>query len=399
MTDRIGIGVLTRLVSREIVDDVLAETGKVEQRKRLLPARVVVYYVMAMCLFFGEAYEEVMRRLVGGLRYIGSWRSDWTVPTGSAISQARTRLGSEPLKALFERVAVPIATPGTRGGWYQSWRVMAIDGVVLDVADTPENDAEFGRSGNHLAQSPFPQLRVVGLLECGTHACVAARVGAYREYERQLAVDLVGEMTPEMLIIADRGFYSYDLWKEMNRSGAQFLWRVIDNKTGPELPVYELLPDGSYRSAVVPKSMRTAMRRGKIRTLHPHEIPVRVVDYQITDRDGDTIRLITSILDHEMAPAIELAALYQQRWEIELVFDEIKTHQMEGPRPLRSKLPDLVRQELWALLLTHYAIRQLITEAAEQIDDDPDRLSFIRTLRVIRRQVTDQAAFSPHTPD
>lgn len=400
LTDRIGIGVLTRLVTRDVVDEVLARTGKVERRSRLLPARVVVYYVMAMCLFFNEAYEEVMRRLVGGLQFMGTWRSDWTVPTGSAISQARTRLGAEPMKALFEELAVPIATAGTRGAWYQSWRLMAIDGVVIDVADTPLNVEAFGRSGGtgHWS-SPFPQVRIIGLVECGTHACVAAQLAPRHEYERQLAAKLVGDVEPDMLILADRGFYSYDLWKTFRATGAQLIWRSKMGQSAPDLPVKKLLPDGSFESSLAPKSMRSDINRGKNRRIDLYEIPVRVIDYEVADRNGETIRLVTSIMDHETAPAIEIAALYQERWEIELIFDEIETHQMAGSRVLRSKTPVLVQQEVWALLLTHYAIRHLITEAAEQSDQDPDRLSFIRSLRVIRRQVTDQAAFSPQETD
>lgn len=394
LTDRIGIGVLTRLVSRDLVDEVLLETGRREQRSRALPARVVVYYVLALSLFFADAYEEVMRRLVGGLQFLGTWRKGWQVPTTGAISQARTRLGAEPMRALFERVAIPMAPSTMPGAWYQSWRLMAIDGVVLDVPDTPTNAAAFQRSGNHIANSPFPQVRIVGLVECGTHAVVAASPGSVGEYERELAEQLFPAMTDDMLILADRGFYSYDFWKAARSTGAQLLWRI---KTHVNLPVYETLPDGSYRSALLPKSMRSDMARGKTRRIDRYEIPVRVVDYQIANRDnsGEIIRLVTSITDHETAPAVELAALYHQRWEFELVLDEIETHQTGGSRVLRSKTPELVKQEIWGLLLTHYAIRHLMTEAAEQDHIDPDRLSFLRTLRVVRRHITDQAAFSP----
>lgn len=361
----------------------------------MLPARAVVYYVLALNLFFTDAYEEVMRRLVGGLACLGSWRKEWTVPTSGAISQARTRLGEEPLRELFERVAVPLARPGLRGAWYQSWRVMAIDGVVLDVPDTPANAEEFGRSRNSVADSPFPQLRILGLAECGSHAVVAAAIGGIGEYERELAQDLLHAVEPGMLVLADRGFYSYDLWNAVRQTGADLLWRL--KARNPELPVYETLPDGSYRSALLPKSMRSELRLGRKRLPEKYEIPVRVIEYQVIDRDSgtDTIRLITTVMDPELAPATELAALYHERWEIELIFDEIEIHQTGHPRVLRSRTPQLVKQEIWALLLTHYAVRHLMAEAAEQADTDPDRLSFMRSLRVIRRQVTDQAAFSP----
>jgi hypothetical protein len=394
LTDRIGIGVLTRVVRRDLVDEVLVETGRKEMRSRSLPARVVVYYVMALSLFFGDAYEEVVRRLVGGLQFLGSWRKDWKVPTTSAISQARSRLGEAPMRALFERVATPLASASMSSAWYHSWRLMAIDGVVLDVPDTPANAAEFGRSANSLAASAYPQVRILGLAECGTHAMVAASIGAMSQYERELAADLFPALTDDMLVLADRGFYSYDFWEAARATGADLLWRV---KNQIVLPAYEWLPDGSYRSALLPKSMRSDMARGKYRRIDRYEIPVRVIEYQITNRDNseEVIRLVTSLTDHELCPAAELAALYHKRWEFELILDEIETHQTGHPRVLRSKTPDLVKQEIWGLLLSHYAIRHLMAEAAENGDTDPDRLSFIRSLRVVRRHITEQAAFSP----
>ncbi|HEU5006932.1 MAG TPA: IS4 family transposase [Jatrophihabitantaceae bacterium] len=400
LPDRIGVGVLTRLIPRDLVDDVLVEVGRVEQRRRLLPARVVVYYVLALCLFFGDAYEEVMRKLVGGLQWLHSWDTRWDVPTASALCQARQRLGEEPLRALFDRVAAPMLEAGTGPGWCGPWRVMAIDGVILDMPDTVENVEQFGRSGNHLADSPFPQARVVMLAECGTRAVVSAEIGGCHDGERDLAWGFLDRIDDQMLVLADRGFYSYEFWQQVRATGAQTLWRV---KTQIVLPVQKRLPDGSYLSALVPKSMRSAVAGGKARRLDRYEIPVRVIDYTITNRSTDsqpdaepeTIRLVTSILDHELAPAAELAALYHQRWEIELALDEIQTHQMGRPRVLRSRSPQMVKQEIWALLLSHYAIRHLIYEAADQTDSDPDRVSFMRTLRIVRRQVTDQAAFSP----
>jgi len=234
LTDRIGVGVLTRLIDRDLVDDVLAETGRAERRSRLLPARVVVYYVLGLCLFFGDAYEEVMRLLVEGLRFCGSWRKDWQVPTTGAIAQARQRLGAEPLRLLFGRVAVPCAQRGTPGAWLGSRRLMAIDGFVLDVPDTDGNDAAFGRSGGEKNPAPFPQVRLVGPGECGTHAIVAARLAAWRASERALAEELIADFGPGMLVIADRGFYGCRLWQAAAATGADLLWRMQD---GPNLPV------------------------------------------------------------------------------------------------------------------------------------------------------------------
>lgn len=402
LTDRIGIGVLTRLVSRDLVDEVLAETGRVERRRRLLPARVVVYYVMALCLFFGDAYEEVMRKLVGGLQFLRAWDRDWQVPTASALCQARKRLGQEPLRALFDRVAQPMVPAGIGRGWFGSWRVMAIDSFHLDMPDTADNSEHFGRSTNVVGDSAFPQARIAVLSECGSRAVVSAEIGKCHDGERELAWGFLDRVNDQMLIVADRGFYGYEFWQQVRATGAQLLWRI---KTQVDLPVHEPLPDGSYRSSLAPGHMRSDIKRGKGRRIDRYEIPVRVIDYAITNRgastdndsapEPETIRLVTSILDPELAPAAELAALYHQRWQIELGFDEIETHQMGRPRVLRSKSAQMVCQEIWALLLTHYAVRHLMFEAADDVGIDLDRVSFLRSLRIIRRQITDQAGFSP----
>lgn len=397
-SDGISIGVLTRIFHRDLVDEVLRETRSTEQRSRLLPARVVVYYVLALCLFCEDAYEEVMRKLVNGLRFLGNWSDDWRVPTTSAISQARQRLGEAPLAALFDRVAVPLARPGTRGGWFHGRRLMAIDGVVLDVADTPANLAEFGKSGSGKSISPFPQVRVVGLAECGTHAMVAAAFDSWKVYERELLGRILTAFEEGMLVLADRGFFSYDLWKQAAATGADLVWRLGDNV---EVPILGWLPDGSYRSELLPKQLKTDLRRGMKRRVHDgDQVPIRVVEYMVTNRDEstETIRLITTILDPTEVPAVELAALYQERWEFELTLDEIETHQMAKSRLLRSRTPGLVRQEIWALLLAHYAVRSFMREAADDLDIDTDRLSFTRSLQVIRRQVPNQAGFSPSPP-
>lgn len=399
-TDAVGLGVLTKLFHRDLVDEVLAETGRLEKRSRLLPARVVVYYVLALCLFFDEAYEEVMRLLVDGLHLLGSWGREWRVPTTGAISQARQRLGAEPLRVLFDRAARACAREGTQGAWLRSWRLMAIDGFVLDTADTTSNREAFGSSGGTANPAPFPQIRVVGLGECGTHALVGARTGPWRRNERLLAEDLVQDFEPGMLVIADRGFYGYRLWQQAVSSGADLLWRM---PAGPNLPVVRALPDGSYESFLLDPKVRNRRGNQKYRgssEVEPASGPaVRVVEYEVTNRDGsgEIFCLITTIMDPDQASAVELADAYQQRWEFESSLDELKTHQRGRGGVLRSKSPDMIEQEVWALLLTHYAIRHLMHEAADQADIDPDRLSFMRSLRVIRRQVTNQAGFSPST--
>jgi hypothetical protein len=271
---------------------------------------------------------------------------------------------------------------------------MAIDGVVLDVADTPENVERFERKEHRGGSSAYPQLRMVALAECGTHAIVAAAFDSWRVYERALAGRLLNQVEPDMLVLADRGFFGYEFWNEAAETGAALLWRV-QLKIG--LPVLEALPDGSYLSELLPKQMKTDLRRGKRRTVPDHSrIPVRVVEYTVGNRGSEeVIRLITTLTDHREHPAGGLAALYAERWEFELGLDEIETHQIAHNRVLRSRRPDLVEQELWGLLVTHYAIRHLMHEAADDLEIDQDRLSFTRSLRVVRRNVVNDPGFPP----
>ncbi|MET3808746.1 hypothetical protein ABIB25_005776 [Nakamurella sp. UYEF19] len=322
-------------------------------------------------LFTSDGYEEVIRKLTNGLRGLRIWRDEWKIPTASAISQARTRLGHQVMADLFDRVCVPIANRTTVGAWYQQWRVMAIDGTVIDVQDTDDNAARFGHSspGKH-NQNAYPQIRIVTLVECGTHASVAAEFDGIATSERALTTRLSYAFTPDMIVLADRGFYSYDLFHTATENGAALLWRISDTL---DLPVPQKHPDGSFRSEPLPKRMRAAVKLGRTTTdIDSHRIPVRVIEHMVKGRGPtQTIRLITTLLDYMHAQAESLAALYQQRWEQELVFDEIKTHQMSRTRLLRSRTPDLVKQEIWSLLITHYATQVFITEAADELGSDP----------------------------
>ena len=385
LSDRVAIGVLTTAFPPPLVDSVLARTGRVEQRTRLLPARVVVYFVLAMCLFSGQGYEEVARLLAEGLRERRRWRGAWTVPSTAAIWKARSRLGVEPVKELFATVCRPVATSDTTGAFYGGWRLVAVDGTTFDLPDTKANVDVFGRpprSGRGELNVGYPQIRMVGLVECGTHVVFDAAIGPLRTGEHTLARKVFASLGAGMLLLADRGFFGVDLWRTAAATGADLLWRVRKDVV---LPMIEQLPDGSYLTEIFDQRDIHHTRGG---------VRVRAVEYTIAGQEG-VYRLITTILDPAAAPAAELAALYAQRWEFESTLDEIKTHLGGSHLVLRSQHPDGAEQELYGFLLVHHAIRHLMHQAAREGDHDPDRISFTRSLRVVRRQVTDQAAFSP----
>jgi Insertion element 4 transposase N-terminal/Transposase DDE domain len=399
LADAIGVGTLTRLVPRELVDEAVLSLGRQEQRKSKLPARVVVYSVMALALFYSDGYEEVMRKLADGLQYIGTWRKEWEVPSASGLCRARQRLGPEVMRELYERVSVPCAMRSTKGAWLAGRRLMAIDGFGMEAPDSEENAAHFGYAGKK-GRSAFPFVRMAALAECGTHAIVAAEIAKDGEGEETLARRILagGAVGDGMIVMADSGLYSYTNFRMVIDAGADALFRVGANL---HLPVLEWLPDGSYLSYLADSAEKAKnnyrLRHGLVKLTDLPGVYVRAVDYEITDRgDGEEIvTLVTNITDPEEVPAVELAAAYHERWEVELVFDELKVHQRGQGMILRSRKPELVEQEIWGLLLTHYGIRSLMREAADQADLDPDRMSFIRALRVTRRHVTGQAAFSP----
>jgi hypothetical protein len=387
LSDLVSVGVLTRVFPPALVDEVIAASGRTEVRHRSLPARVMAYFAIAMGLYAEGSYEDVLSQLTDGLAWASGWREQYRLPGKSAIFQARERLGSAPLAGMFSRVARPLATPDTPGAWLAGLRLVAIDGTCLDVADTAANDEHFGRPGvNKGEKAAFPQARVLGIAECATHAVFAATIGTYRDSETKLAEELLDALDPDMLLLADRGFFSYALWRKLSGTGAHLLWRVRTDRFGPQPAHVDDLPDGSWLA-----HLRLSTDR------HTTPMVARVIDYTVDDgRPNPTVyRLLTTLTDPEDAPAAALAAAYTQRWEIENTFDELKTHQ-RGPRVvLRSKSPDLVLQEIWGHLCCHYAIRTLMAEAAEHAGHDPDRVSFTAALRIVRQSVAQQGAFPP----
>jgi hypothetical protein len=387
LTDHVGIGVLTSLFPPGLVDALVEARGRREQRSRLAPARVAVYFTLALALFSDASYGEVARQLAGGLEWESGWARRWSVPGKSSLFRARRRLGAGVLEDLFREVARPLAERGAAGAWLAGRRLVAVDGTVLDVPDTPENAAEFGRHGSKDGTvTAFPQVRVVALGECATLAELGAVVGGCQEPEVALARGLLGGLDASMALVADRSFYSYDLWRDAAETGCALVWRVKGNMV---LPVLEELADGSYLSRIRP-SDRARRRAGE-------SAAVRVVEYAVEDGDAApaSYRLITNLLDPTEAPARDIAEAYHLRWRIETAFDELKSHERSPGVALRSKSPDLVRQEVWAYLCVHYAIRWLIASALAHSGASPDRGSFTAALRASRRSVITHQGFSP----
>ena len=385
VSDHISLGVIARAFPPDRVQQVLAETGKASERERDLPAQVMVYYAIAMALYMGSSTREVLRCLLEGLRWL--WGADAVKVAGkSGISQARSRLGEMPLRRLYEQVVQPVATRATKGAWYRTWRLVSLDGSSLDVADTAENGEAFGYPGASRGESAFPQLRFVALVENGTHVLFGAKLGGTADGEMTLAHDVVPALRPGMLCLADRYFFGYALWRKAAATGADLLWRV---KCNLRLPRVTVLGDGSYLSVIYPSE--------KDRRHSTNGVRVRVVEYRLEGvADAEPLyRLVTTILDPAQAPAADLAALYHERWEIEGALAELKTQLRGAQAVLRSKTPDLVRQEFWGLLLAHFAVRGLMHEAALRADVDPDRLSFLHAVRVVRRKLPLLAAFPP----
>jgi len=386
ITDYISLGVVAKTFPLSTVKTVLEATGRNSRRQRDLPAHVVVYYVIALALYMQSSYREVLRCLLEGVQWLLNPTDRIKVTGKSGISQARTRLGAEPIKKLHDQVVRPIAVEATKGAWYRAWLLVSLDGSTLDVADERANEEAFGRPGASRGQSAYPQIRFVSLVENGTHVLFGTQVAGRRTGELALAKGTLPWLQPGMLCLADRYFFGFEFWQQARATGADLLWRVKKNL---QLACEKRLADGSYLSHIYPSQYDRQLQR--------NGVAVRVIEYQLDGVAGaePLYRLLTTILDHELAPAPELAALYHERWEIETSLDELKTHLRGARIVLRSKTPELVQQEFYGLMMAHFAIRGLMHEAALKADEDPDRLSFVHAVRVIRRKLHISPAIPP----
>jgi hypothetical protein len=386
ITDHISLGVIAWTFPLARVRAVLTATKKTSVRERDLPAHVVIYYVIALALYMQSSYREVLRCLLEGVQWLLEPSASAKVAGNSGISQARTRLGWEPLRQLHDEIVKPIAVKATKGAWYRGWRLVSLDGSTLDVADEKSNDEAFGRPGASRGASAYPQIRFVSLAEIGTHVLFGTQMAGCTTSEIALSRTVLPHLERGMLCLADRNFFGFPLWMQAAATGAELLWRVKKNM---RLVCEKRLPDGSYLSRIF-----ASERDWRHKT---NGATVRVIDYRLDGIvDAEPVyRLVTTIPDHEKAPASELAALYHERWEIETAFDELKTHLRGARIVLRSKTPDLVRQEFYGLLMAHFAVRGLMHDAALKADEDPDQLSFLHAIRIVRRKLPVYSAIPP----
>jgi Insertion element 4 transposase N-terminal/Transposase DDE domain len=393
LSDYLSASLLARVYPAELVHELLNQHQCNSQRVRSFPAVAGVYYCMALSLYPEVAYEEVFSAVAQGL----AWAAKAAQPdrvAKSSISALRRRIGAAPLQALHARACVPLADAAAQPqAFYAGLRLVAMDGSHFEIPDEAANVAVYGRPGSRTGFAAYPQAQCAVLVECATHAILGAQLGAYRAAEWTLCAPLLSRLTPDMLCLADRGFDGYAHWQAARHSGAQLLWRCKVNR---ELPVITPLADGSYLSVLYPHLKARRSREG--------EVVVRVIDYALpgANQKGEPTqtryRLLTSLLDPLQAPALELARLYHERWEVEAVFDELKTHLGQGRRTLRSKTPEGVEQEFYGWVLAHYAVCWLMHQSASANRLRQRSLSFTGHMQLLRHAQPRSGAFPPSAP-
>ena len=386
LSDYLSASLLARVYPSELVHQVLDEHGVNSQRVRSFPAVAATYYCMALSLYPEAAYEDVFAVVAQGLSWMHANDAPPTLAK-SSISVARRKIGYAPLQALHERACTPLAQAATQPhAFYAGLRLVAIDGSNFEIPDEAANVDVFGYPGSRTGRAGYPQAQCAVLTECATHAIIGANLGAYRSAEWDICKPLLARLSAGMLCLADRGFNGYNHWKAACDTGAQLLWRSVGNR---QFPVIKMLDDGSYLSAIYPDTKSRRSRRG--------EIVVRVIEYALpgVPDAAPRYRLVTTLLDPVQAPALELAMLYHERWEVEGVFDELKTHLAQRRRTLRSKTPEGVKQEFMGWVLAHYAVCWLMHQAASAHRLEQRRLSFTGHVHLLRRAQPRSGAFPP----
>jgi hypothetical protein len=387
LADYLSASLLARVIPAQTINEVLDAHGRNTQRLRSFPAVVGVYYTVALSLYPEAAYEEVFAAIAQGL----AWAARAPEPariTKVSISNARAKIGAAPVEEIMRRVCVPMAHERLHPeAFYRGLRLVAIDGSNFELPDTPNNLAAFGRPGSRTGVAGYPQAQCAVLAECATHAIIGANLGPYRKSEWEVCEPLLEQLRPGMLCLADRGFIGYEHWAAASASGAHLLWRCPANML---LPPTKELDDGSYLSVLQPSKGTKAQARTRA-------IPVRVIEYALPGlADAQPrYRLITTMLDPDQALPLELAALYHQRWQVEEVFDELKTHLLKSRRVLRSKTAELVRQEFYGWVLAHYAVRWLLHEGATRHRIPHAQLSFAGHIQLLKREQAPSGAFPP----
>lgn len=380
----VSLGAVMQFFPLGEIQRILAETGRQSQRIRKLPAELMVFWTVACGLFVSAGGREVLRRVLK--RKSAGWVDELEdLATESALSQARTRLGSAAIRKIYETIVRPLATRATIGAWFRRWRVVTIDATILDVADTAVNARVFRRPGVSFGSAAYPQVRLVSLLENGTHILFGAKLASCRTHEAKLARQVIGHLPKDALCLADRAFFGYPLWQQALATGAALLWRI---KADANLPKLKKLPDGSYLTKIYPSV--------KAREKDIDGISARLIEFVVNTRKGtEHYRLLCSIMDHRKAPAVQLAHLYNKRWTIETVFAELKTTLRGSGMVLRAQTPDHIRQEIYGMLMAHFGVRAFMLDAALAEKADPTDLSFVHALRVTHRYLPLYVSFPP----
>lgn len=380
----VNLGAVMQFFPLGEIQRILVATGRQSQRVRKLPAELMVYWTVACGLFVSAGGREVLRRVLK--RRSAGWVDELEdLASESALSQARTRLGSAAVRQIYETIVRPLATRATIGAWFRRWRIVTIDATILDVADTPANARVFRRPGVSFGNAAYPQVRLVSLLENGTHILFGAKIASCRTHEAKLARQVIEHLPKDALCLADRAFFGYPLWQQALATGADLLWRI---KADANLPKLEKLPDGSYLTRIYPSV--------KAREKDVDGIPARLIEFAVDTRKGtEHYRLLCSIMDHRKAPAIQLAHLYNRRWTIETVFAELKMTLRGSGVVLRAQTPDHIRQEIYGMLMAHFGVRAFMLDAALVEKVEPTDLSFVHALRVVHRYLPLYVSFPP----